>query len=101
MAWVDNIDSLYDFIGVVVLSAPDQFRNYDFIPPEDRLDLDKAFDQLRAGIEFVVRDFPDADNNGRLSNVLEESLAMYKSGNVLPAAHRLQDFQDLIFKPSS
>ncbi|GAB2615475.1 hypothetical protein GCM10027191_09240 [Novilysobacter erysipheiresistens] len=98
MAWIDNIDSLYDFIGLVVLSAPDQFRNPDFLAQDDVLDLNRAFVQLHNGISFVVRDFPDADSGGRLSNVLDEALAMYKAGNTQGGAHRLQDFQDLIFK---
>jgi hypothetical protein len=98
MAWVDSIDSLYDFIGLVVLSAPDKFRNPDFLSSEDTLDLDRAFVQLRNGIALVLQDFPDADKAGRLSRVLDESLALYKNGDAYGGAHRLQDFQDLIFE---
>ncbi|PPU68745.1 hypothetical protein [Xanthomonas pisi] len=98
MAWVDSIDGLYDFIGLVVLSAPDQFRNPGFLAPEDTLNLERAFIELRSGIALVLQDFPDADNGGRLSRVLDRSLAMYKAGDTCGGAHSLQDFQDLIFK---
>jgi hypothetical protein len=95
---VRHIEALYDFIGLVVLEAPDRFRRQDFLAEEDQLNLDRAFEELRHGITFVERDFPGADQQRGLSAALDRSLAFYRSGDRLRGAHALQDFQDLIFK---
>lgn len=56
---------------------------------------------ILSGVALVLQDSPYADNGGRLSRGPEESLAMYKAGNAYGGAHRLQDFQDLIFKAAA
>jgi hypothetical protein len=96
--WVTKFDSLYDFIGYVVLSAPDEFPQEDFLRPEDQMTLDRAFEELAHGVLLVEQDFPGADRQRGLSAVLERSLAAYRAGDSLTGAHSLQDFQDLIFK---
>jgi hypothetical protein len=96
--WVRDIDSLYNFIGYVVLSAPDRFPKEDYLSDEEQMTLDRAYDELRHGITLVERDFPGADVDRSLTRVLEESLAYYRSGDDFHGAHRLQDFQNLIYK---
>ncbi len=98
MQWVRDINSFYDFIGYVVLSAPDQFPREDYLGPDEQMTLDRAFDELRQGIAFVELDFPGADRDRGLSALLERSLASYRNGDIVAGAHTLQDFQDLIFK---
>jgi len=97
---VGSIDDLYDFIAVVVLRAPDQFPSQDFLGPDEQLDLQKAFEELRHGVVLVGRDYSDPLLIARLNSMLDESLALYHAGDVFGGAHRLQDFQDVIFTPS-
>ncbi|CAD2251748.1 hypothetical protein QSH46_022195 [Xanthomonas arboricola pv. juglandis] len=98
MAWVENIDSLYDFIGVVVLRAPDKFQILDFLPPEEQLNLDRAFDELRRGIDFIEPEMADEKKRKDLASLLDLALTAYKNGDEYRGAHLVQDFQDLIFK---
>ena len=98
--WVSSVDDLYDFIAVVVLRAPDQFPVHDFLGPAEQLNLDRAFEELRHGVVLVGRDFPDPELLARLGAILDESLALYRAGDVVGGAHRLQDFQDVVFTPS-
>jgi hypothetical protein len=97
---IHDIDSLYNFIGYVVLGAPDQFPKEDYLSDEDQMTLDKAFEELRHGITLVEKDLPGADLDRGLTAVLEESLAYYRSGHEVKGAHRLRDFENLIYKTS-
>ncbi|MCW2003314.1 hypothetical protein FHY30_002069 [Xanthomonas arboricola] len=95
---IQSIDSLYDFIGYVVLCAPDQFPKRDYLTSDQQMSLDRAFDELRHAISLVEADFPGADQQRGLSVILDRSLASYRQGDIVAGAHTLQDFQDLIFK---
>lgn len=97
-AWVTDISSLYDFIGYVVLRAPDRFPREDFLSDHEQMTLDLAFIELRRGIQLIEADFPGADEARGLSALLDRSLASYRSGDDVLGAHTLQDFQDSIFK---
>ena len=98
MAWVRDISSLHDFIGYVVLSAPNQFPKEDYLSDAEQMNLERAFDELRRGIALIEKDFPGADVERGLSLVLDESLAHYRAGDELRGAHRLQDFEKLTFR---
>ena len=96
MGWVEKIDELYDFIGLVVLRAPDQFPRHDFLAADEQLDLERAFGELGRGAELVGKDFPE--KVPLLNEMLAQSLAFYRAGDQFRGAHRLQDFQDAVFK---
>lgn len=96
--WVEDINSLYDFIGYVVLRAPDRFPKEDFLSAAEQMTLEKAFAELKHGISLIEKDFPGADKERGLSNLLEQALASYLSGNELAGAHLLQDFESRIYK---
>jgi len=95
---VQSIDSLYDFIGYVVLCAPDQFPQRDYLPADQQMNLSRAFEELERGIALVEADFPGADEKRGLSVTLARALASYRQGDDVAGAHTLQDFQNLIFK---
>jgi len=97
MRWIRDLLGLHDFISLVVLDAPDRFPYRDHRAADDQLNLDRAFAELRAGLEFVATSASDPHLHDRLSVVLDESLAAYQAGERKKGAHRLQDFQDMIF----
>jgi hypothetical protein len=98
MPWVRDIDSLYDFIGYVVLSAPNRFPREDYLTDEEQMNLERAFVELRNGIAIVEADFPGADEQRGLNTLLDQALVSYRSGDDLRGAHLLQDFERLVFK---
>lgn len=97
MAWVRDVSNLYNFIGYVVLRAPDQFPREDYLRDDEQMTLDKLFDELRAGVQLVQADFPERQIFGQLQDILDESLALYRSGESVAAAHRPQAFSSAIF----
>lgn len=97
MAWVRSLRGLYNFIAHVVLGAPDRFPKEDFLSDAEQLNLDRAFDELRAGLQFVATSERDPSFHDRLRSVLDASLAAYRAGEKRKGAHLLQDFQDMIF----
>lgn len=98
MAWVNNLDGLYDFIGYVVLRAPDSFPKEDYLKPEEQMTLEKAFSELRAGLNFVESEVVGVETKLQLSSLLEEAQTAYVQGEQKKGAHLLQDFEALIFK---
>jgi hypothetical protein len=98
MPWVRDIGSLYDFLGYVVLRAPNRFPREDYLSDEEQMTLNRAFAELRQGVRLVEKDFPGADAKRGLSAILEQALALYRAGDDVGGAHKLQDFERLIFK---
>lgn len=96
---IKSIDHFYDFIGYVVLCAPNNFPHRDYHRAEEQMDLERAFSEIKESILLVEADFPGADLDRGLSQLLERSLDSYKQGDEVAGAHLLQDFQDLIFTP--
>lgn len=97
MAWVRDIDTFYNFIGYVVLRAPNRFPVEDYLPADEQMTLDKAFLELRKGIAMLDPAVADEQNRRKLSSLLDASLAAYRSGDDVKGAHLLQDFEGLIF----
>jgi hypothetical protein len=83
-----------------VLRAPNRFPVEDYRAADDQLTLDRAFEELRLGLEFVAPRDADPGFHDRLGGVLAASLAAYRAGDRRRGAHLLQDFQDMIFSQS-
>jgi hypothetical protein len=96
MARVESIEALYDFIGYVVLCAPNQFPARDYLPQSDQMNLDRAFAELRGAITLIRPELSDARRMALL-DLLERSLGAYRADQVRQGAHLLQDFQDAVF----
>jgi len=95
---VRNLSRLYDFIGYVVLRSPEGFPEEDFLQPDEQMTLDRAFEILRASLVFVPLSAQFPAFHSVLAKMLDEALAAYRAGDRKVGAHRLQDFQDLIFE---
>lgn len=98
MAEIKTIDDLYNLIGFVVLCAPDKFPARDYLKPGDQMNLDRAFDQLRQGVEIGYPADFYPEKKIELYSLLNQSFSAYKAGDRFNGAHLLQDFQDKIFK---
>jgi hypothetical protein len=96
---VTSIDSLYDFIGYVVLCAPDNFPAEAYLPPEDQMSLEKAFGELRDAVQLIDSEVASDEKRERIYALLDQALAAYRNHDDFRGAHLLQDFQDAIFEP--
>ena len=93
--WVYDADSFYDFLGLVAQCAPD-FPEEDFLSADEQLDLDSAFRELFAGLQFLRDRISPADLlAGR--HLLEKSLEAFSLGDEIKGSHFLQELDRLLF----
>lgn len=98
MARVNDINSFYDFIGYVVLCAPDQFPQRDYLPAEDQMNLERAFVELHHGVEFIDPGVASGESLSTIKSLIDQAHAAYKGGDEVKGAHLLQDMEGMIFK---
>lgn len=98
VANLKTVNDLFYHIGYVVLCAPDKFPVRDYLAPDKQMDLDRAFVQLRQGVEIAYPADFHPEKRGALYSLLDKSLSAYRAGDRFNGAHLLQGFQDQIFK---
>ena len=96
---MENVDDLWNHIAYVVAYAPDQFPYRDFIPADQQMTLDRAFEQLRQGAGIAYPEPELASQRETLNFILDRCYALYRAGDTIAAIHLLNEFQDNIFKP--
>ncbi len=95
---MESVDDLWNHIAYVMAYAPDQFPYRDFLADDEQMTLDRAFEQLRQGVEIAYPEAEFADKRAHLNGILDQSYAQYQAGENIKAGHLLNDFQDNIFK---
>ncbi len=96
-----NVEDLWEHIAYVRGYAPDQFPVEDFLSEDEQMNLDRAFEQLREGVQIAYPEAQFADKRASLHGLLDQSYAQYQAGEIIRAGHLLNDFQDQIFKRDS
>ncbi|MFY8140756.1 MAG: hypothetical protein ACOVMO_08555 [Caulobacter sp.] len=95
---MESVDDLWDHIAYVLGYAPDRFPHRDFLPADEQMNLDRAFDQLRQGVTLAYPE-PEAHAKRRLLNeLLDASYAAYQAGDEIKAGKMLNSFEDAVFK---
>lgn len=98
MSWVNSYESFLDFLSMVIVHAPDDFPKEDYLRDDEQLTLDKAFEEIDRGMEFVAqRDF-GRECLSKLQSYIDASLAAYRSGDDVKGAHLLQDFENELLR---
>jgi hypothetical protein len=95
---VDSVEDLWNHIAYVLICAPDEFPHEDFLPDDQQMNLDRAFEQLRQGVEIAYPEAEFAVKRALLHGILDRSYKLYLAGEAVPAGHLLNEFQDNIFK---
>lgn len=95
---MESVDDLWNHIAYVMGYAPDRFPYRDFLPDDEQMNLDRAFDQLRKGVKIAYPDHSYQSKRILLNGILDRSYAAYKSNDEITAGHLLNEFQDNIFK---
>ena len=98
MQWIRSVDSLYNFIAYVVGYAPDRFPVEDYLPPDGQMTLERAFEELRMGMQFIDPEVANDQKRSHLKQLLDDAYAAYRRGDERTGARLLQDFEGLIFK---
>ncbi len=95
---MESVDDLWNHIAYTQAYAPNDFPYRDFVPADQQMNLDRAFEQLRMGVEVAYPEASFVDKRAELLSILDRSLSAYKNGEDIDAARLLNDFQDGIFK---
>lgn len=95
---MENIDDLWNHIAYVLGCAPDRFPYRDFLPDNQQMNLDRAFEQLYQGVVIAYPEPSFEEKRQHLNDILNRSYAAYKEGEEIAAGHLLNEFQDNIFK---
>ena len=98
MPLIDSIDSFYNLIGFVCLTAPDRFPVRDYLAPEEQWSLDRAFRELRHGLQYLDPKVADQTKLARLSALLEASESAYRNGDRTNGIKHLRELESLVFK---
>lgn len=98
MFTMKSADDLWEHIAYVIAYAPDHFPYRDFIPHDEQMDLERAFFQLRQGVDIVYPEESFSSKRVALNNILNDAYSAYQNGDEVAGAHFLNAFQDNIFK---
>ena len=96
MAWINNINQFIDFLSLVIVHAPDDFPEEDYLAADEQLSLESAYQAIRDGMQYVVPRIPDPAVTDQLSAQLEQSLGWFRQGDAIAGAHLLQDVERTI-----
>lgn len=76
-----DLHSFKDYVGFVMLCAPDGFPSQDLVPSTAPWTLEMAFDGLRIGIMYYVAPRCTAEALEGMTVDISEALQRYQSGD--------------------
>lgn len=77
---IESVDDLWNLIAYITLYAPDEFPTEDFLAADEQMTLDRAFDQLHAGVKIAYPEAQFEDKRHELHGILDRSFLAYRSG---------------------
>ncbi|WP_342250171.1 hypothetical protein [Sphingomonas sp. OTU376] len=95
---METVDDLWNHIAYVLGYAPDKFPYRDFLPADGQMTLDRAFEQLHAGVLIAYPEDQWAEKRRELHDILDRSFLAYRNGQEIEGGHLLNDFESRIFK---
>ena len=98
MFLMETVDDLWNHIAYVLGCAPDQSPVEDFLPDDQQMNLDLAFEQLRQDVQIAYTEESFLEKRVFLNDILDQSYDNYKKGENIKTGHFLNDLQNNIFK---
>jgi hypothetical protein len=96
--WCNSLRELINFIAYVVLYGPDEFPTREWRRPEEQLNLDRAFEELRHGLTCAAKEVGELPEIATARVMLEEAYTHYREGRINPGAWKLQEMSQLLEK---
>jgi hypothetical protein len=94
---ITRLSELNDYLGFVVLSAPNKFPKVGPFGVDPTENLEIAFSQLRDAMSLVKKKTDEPKLLQEINTLLESSLTAYRAGDNKQGAHLLQDIQNILF----
>ncbi|MYM87143.1 hypothetical protein GTP91_08100 [Rugamonas sp. FT82W] len=96
MNQINSRQDYLNFLSVVIVSAPDKFRQFDFLRPEEQMNLEAAFTELHRGLTYLDGNVA-TEKMQEFRRILDSALNAYQGGEYVSGAHLLQDFEEIAF----
>jgi|GEM_PF-1735042 hypothetical protein len=93
-SWVYDKESFYDFLGFVIVYVPD-FPEEDFLEPDEQLNLDSAFEELRKGIAIVSASH-SKESVDAMNEIVVRAYECFKSDDQIEGTRFLQTLDDML-----
>jgi hypothetical protein len=91
-----DLHSFKDFVGFVRLCAPDEFPVEDFLPPDEQMTLDRAFDGLRYGLDLTAKEKGELPVLATCRGMVEKAYAHYRAGRMREGFFKLQEMENIL-----
>ncbi|MBZ9665235.1 hypothetical protein H3221_010775 [Pseudomonas sp. LMG 31766] len=101
MNWVRDSKTLKDFLSLVIVHAPDDFPEEDYLKADEQLNLERAFAELRKGVTVLASSNSKIEVDSKLNAILDKALLAYRSGDDIQGAHTLHEFEKIAFSKDS
>ena len=91
-----DLHGFKDFVGSVILCAPDMFPVRDWRGPDEQMNLDRAFIGLRYGLKLTAQEKGDSPLLAKCRELVEEAYALYQGGQDHPGQRKLEEMDKLL-----
>ena len=98
MSWRHRLSELKDTIAYVMAYAPDRFPYRDYLPPDQQMDLDRAFDQLREEFDDVAKGRGESTEINQCRNGIEDAYKNYRKEDMKTGFLTIQDVLHVLQK---
>ena len=95
---MESVDDLWNHIAYVLGYAPNRFPYRDFLAPDEQMTLDRAFEQLHAGVVIAYPEIEFEEKRRELHGILDRSFLAYRNGQEIDGGTLLNEFEGHIFK---
>lgn len=85
-----------DFVGYVILCAPDLFPEQDWRDPGEQMNLERAFAGLRYGLTLVSKEAGESPLLERCRQLVEQARADYGAGRDMAGQVKLEEVDRLL-----
>lgn len=92
----NDIHGFKDFVGFVILCAPDLFPGCDWHAPDEQMNLDRAFVGLRYGLDLAVKEKGESELVVKCRTLVDEAYSEYMAGHDMRGQRMLEEFDELL-----
>lgn len=94
--WITGLKDLKQFLSVVILSAPDDFPQEDYLSEDEQLNLERSFNYIRKSFSVIPEISENPDKLQSYMEITEQAYREYELGEVVKGAKLLQEMRSNI-----
>lgn len=91
-----DLQSFKEFVVYVFSCAPDMFPPEDWRAPDDQMNLNRAFDGLRYGLDMTAKEKGKSDVVAKCRVLVDEAYTAYTSGQNMEGQRKLEAVEKLL-----